>query len=349
MQIEPEDVNIDSAEIINEMEPFGFDNLEPVFSMCGVNVLNKWTVGDKSQHLRMTIESNGYKYNCIMFNGSSAYYNKQWDIVDIAFNMNINEWNNNRLLQLVLKDIKPNQKWICSDLENNYYRAIKYCLNNNRADFNFEGINFIKYDDKLLKDFVFLKKGYILVSSFSSMEKIRNLWDTIDINIGCNDGLNSQLILCPIVDDIDFGNNNVIIYDFLPGIYEYKILREKVKNSIYNFYTDSLTEVINKYLNDIVLNKDILIKFIENLKQSEEMGTVSSMSKKYGVNLYKMYKMIMYLKSLNAVQVFLKNDILKIRWNNKYDESKIKLNFQNDLINKINDLQLKFRSILGEG
>lgn len=349
MQIEPENVNIDSAEIINEMEPFGFDNLEPVFSMYGVNVLNKWTVGDKAQHLKMTLESNGYKYNCIMFNESSTYYNKQWDIVDIAFNMNINEWNNSRLLQLVLKDIKPNQRWICSDLESNYYRAIKYCLNDNREDFNFDGIDFIKYDDNFLKDFVFLKKGYILVSSLSSMEKIKDLWDTMDINIGCNDGLNSQLILCPTVDDINFENNNVIIYDFLPGIYEYKILREKAKNNIYNFYTDSLTEVINKYLNDIVLNKDVLIKFIENLKQCEEIGTVNSMSKKYGVNPYKMYTIIMYLKSLNAVKVFLKNDILKIRWNNKYDESKIKLNFQNDLINKINDLQLKFTSILGEG
>jgi single-stranded-DNA-specific exonuclease len=102
MEVNPEDVSLETAETLKMFEPFGCGNPAPLFYMEQLSVLMKRGIGNKEQHLKLLLEKDGYRYDGISFNGSKDYLDKDWDYVDVAFNMDVNEWNNNKNVQLKL-------------------------------------------------------------------------------------------------------------------------------------------------------------------------------------------------------------------------------------------------------
>lgn len=100
-------VTLENAQMISRLEPFGMNNEKPVFSLFDVAVEYVSAVGMENKHLKLRISKNGMFINCIGFSlGEWAAALKQGDIIDIAFQMDINHYQGNDSVQLVLKDIK---------------------------------------------------------------------------------------------------------------------------------------------------------------------------------------------------------------------------------------------------
>ncbi|MCZ2222600.1 MAG: single-stranded-DNA-specific exonuclease RecJ [Chitinophagales bacterium] len=103
------EINFSFYNIISQMEPFGPDNMKPVFLAEKV-VDTGFSRVVKEQHLKLSVKQNNIHFSCIGFNMADKYklleYNKPLDIV---FTIDINEWNGEKSLQLKLIDIKLNE------------------------------------------------------------------------------------------------------------------------------------------------------------------------------------------------------------------------------------------------
>ena len=100
-------LTLKNAELLSKLEPFGTGNEKPVFSLSGAAISYINAVGADKKHLRLGIQKNGRQINCIGFYmGGLAKTLRQGDMIRLAFQMDINTYQNNRTVQLILKDIK---------------------------------------------------------------------------------------------------------------------------------------------------------------------------------------------------------------------------------------------------
>lgn len=330
MDIPEEFVNIKTAELIKDFEPFGAGNPSPVFSMEGLKVFSKREVGNKGKHLKMVLKSEADTYDSIMFGAGSQYNNIDWELIDAAFNIDINEWNNKKNVQLILKDIKPNKDWMKKNIKENYYRFIKDCIDYKKNDIDFSKINFIENKIEFLNEFVFFKKGYVLVTSLESLDDL-DLYDKIKINMGVNKGQESQLIVCPRIEDIDFCENEILIYDFLPGLNSYRLLKNRCMNPIYHFISEDTIHKIDDFILDTKVEEDLFLKFSKDLMYNEVVGTIRDISIKYNTNVYKIYKILSLLKKNNILEILVKGEVMKLKLNGCIDEAVFKAEEKNNL------------------
>ena len=347
MEIDENDLNLTNAKDIKKLEPFGCGNNTPVFCMNDVSVIDKKVIGKDEKHLRFYLKCGSNKFDAVFFNGAELYKDKSWNIIDIAFTLDVNLWNNKEYLKVYLKDIKPSIKWVNSYAKNIYYKHIKKMLNTENCDFDYSKINFINKDVSFLNEFVSLSKGYILASSINSIEEISYLTDTTDIKYNEPDD-ECSIILCPDIKSFKNCNYDMLIYDFLPGDFEYSSLYNKTTGNIYNFKGSDITERLNKFIDDISLNEKNLLKFYDYIMYNEFIGTINEFSSKYVINPYKVYRMLVFLKKIKAVNIMTKGEILKITPVPDFDKLKLSAVNLNELNNKMTKFKLNIKPFLGE-
>lgn len=100
-------LTVENAKALLALEPFGMCNERPTFAISRVQIAAITSVGADNRHLKLKICKNGRYAVCIGF-GLGGYSSnlKRGDFVDIAFNMDINEYHGTETLQMVIKDIK---------------------------------------------------------------------------------------------------------------------------------------------------------------------------------------------------------------------------------------------------
>ncbi|MBI3599760.1 MAG: single-stranded-DNA-specific exonuclease RecJ [Nitrospinae bacterium] len=108
MTVELSDMDYMLIEEIERIGPFGTSNPPPLFCSKGVKVIGEpVSIGKNNAHLKMDVEDGAEVMEVIGFNVSHLL--KEIDdggIYDIAYTPMINNWGNNRKLQLKLKDIR---------------------------------------------------------------------------------------------------------------------------------------------------------------------------------------------------------------------------------------------------
>jgi single-stranded-DNA-specific exonuclease len=88
------------------LEPFGEGNPEPVFVTRELQVGQQRAVGADSQHLSLTVRNGGAWWNAIAFRrGKEA--GQLPERIDLAYHLDMNEWNGQKRLQLVVQDWRP--------------------------------------------------------------------------------------------------------------------------------------------------------------------------------------------------------------------------------------------------
>jgi single-stranded-DNA-specific exonuclease len=91
---------------INRLEPFGSGNPQPTFATYGVQVVERPRVL-KDKHLKMKVMQGGRWIDCIWWGaGEWATEIFAGDTINIAYNLSENDYNNNKHIQLILKDLK---------------------------------------------------------------------------------------------------------------------------------------------------------------------------------------------------------------------------------------------------
>lgn len=95
------------AETLSTFEPTGSGNLAPVFVTNGVTVVDARAVGKTGTHLKLKLQENGKVLDTIAFGfGHLSPKLAPGSLIDIAYNLEENEWNGMVNLQLKAKDIK---------------------------------------------------------------------------------------------------------------------------------------------------------------------------------------------------------------------------------------------------
>ncbi|MBQ4071732.1 MAG: single-stranded-DNA-specific exonuclease RecJ [Clostridia bacterium] len=108
--VELGEVNLNLAEQLQILEPFGVGNPVPNFVMYGLTVNEISPVSD-GKHTRFSFGDGKHSLSAMFFSNSPAslgIYNG--DRVDIIFNIDINEWMGRRSVQLIIKDVRPSEK-----------------------------------------------------------------------------------------------------------------------------------------------------------------------------------------------------------------------------------------------
>lgn len=101
MEIPLDVVNPALYKEIQQLQPFGFGNPEPVFATRGVTVESARLVGEGGKHLKLRLP-----LEAIAFNMGSFYGKLQNnETVDLAYTISLDTWNGNSRLQLKIKDI----------------------------------------------------------------------------------------------------------------------------------------------------------------------------------------------------------------------------------------------------
>jgi len=105
-EVELKDLTPSFYNIISQMEPFGPDNVKPVFVLRNVTDTGYSKIV-KDLHLKLSITHDNVVFNGIGFNLADKYEQlagKQ--PVDVVFTLDENEWNGNKSLQLKVIDLK---------------------------------------------------------------------------------------------------------------------------------------------------------------------------------------------------------------------------------------------------
>lgn len=101
------DIHWDFWKQLSQLMPFGQANDAPLFGSDGVKVCEVRSIGSKKQHLRLTVEQSGARHQAVGFGfGSYAKELSFGQKVNIAYDIDVNEWNGQKNLQLKIRDIQ---------------------------------------------------------------------------------------------------------------------------------------------------------------------------------------------------------------------------------------------------
>lgn len=102
--VEASDITPDLVENISRLEPFGAMNPSPVFEINGLKVKQKRLMGADNSHLRLVVAKDAYEFTSIWWQKGDIGLSCG-DELDIAFHPQLNEFNGNVSVQLIVDDI----------------------------------------------------------------------------------------------------------------------------------------------------------------------------------------------------------------------------------------------------
>jgi single-stranded-DNA-specific exonuclease len=91
---------------LDQLRPFGAGNPAPVFSSRGLEIKGKRVIGSNGEHLKLVLYDGRQTWDAIAFR-QGAWHDYLPARADVAYTLEINEWNGRSKLQLNVKDIKP--------------------------------------------------------------------------------------------------------------------------------------------------------------------------------------------------------------------------------------------------
>ena len=104
--VEADELSTENAEQISWLEPFGKANQAPVFCFNGAVIESIYTTANQ-KHLRLILDCGGKRITAFLFNKQTLDFDyRADDRVDLLFEMSINEYNNMKNLQFIIRDIR---------------------------------------------------------------------------------------------------------------------------------------------------------------------------------------------------------------------------------------------------
>jgi len=106
-EVNLEELSFDMTDRITKFQPFGYGNPEPTLMLKNVQIPSAKQVGQKKEHLQLAVQLGDKKLQAIAFRfGEHLDKIKPENNYDIAFNLEINEWQGHKKLQLRIVDLK---------------------------------------------------------------------------------------------------------------------------------------------------------------------------------------------------------------------------------------------------
>lgn len=110
LELEPEDISVNLVEELSKLEPYGASNPSPVFVLNNCTLMQKKLMGDNKNHLRLVVQNKDKNFTCVRWQNGDVSLSAG-DSLDIAFHPQINEFQGQVSVQLIIDDIhSPNLK-----------------------------------------------------------------------------------------------------------------------------------------------------------------------------------------------------------------------------------------------
>lgn len=112
-EIALEDVGPELHRQLEYFQPFGPENMAPVFVSRGVKTLVCQPVGSNGMHLKLSFARKGMEpVNAIAFGQADAteVFRESGGVVDVAYSVEVNDFRGLRSIQLNIKDIKASER-----------------------------------------------------------------------------------------------------------------------------------------------------------------------------------------------------------------------------------------------
>lgn len=106
LQLSVSDINEATYQDIQQLAPFGVDNEEPIIQINQPQVSQVQMLGNQHQHLKLTLQDGTNHVNAIGFNLGNIKYDWYQLPFNLATVLTINEWHQQRRVQLQIKDIQ---------------------------------------------------------------------------------------------------------------------------------------------------------------------------------------------------------------------------------------------------
>lgn len=108
--LSPNQISLPLAGEIGILEPYGVSNPVPVFAISNMIVEDIIPIG-MNRHLKLTLSKDGIAFTGMLFCVSSQDFPYEiYDEVDVAFNLEINEFLNTKSVQFNIKDIRMSER-----------------------------------------------------------------------------------------------------------------------------------------------------------------------------------------------------------------------------------------------
>ncbi len=104
--LDPNQLDEKLVEELSMLEPMGYMFQQPIFATRNARVLDSRTVGKDSQHLKLRIARAGQPPLDAIGFGLGAWASGMPERIDLAYHLEINEWNGRRSVQMNLEDIR---------------------------------------------------------------------------------------------------------------------------------------------------------------------------------------------------------------------------------------------------
>lgn len=104
LELSPREVDVHLVEEISKLEPFGASNPNPVFVMRNLKLKEKRLIGENKDHLRLKVQAANEEFTCLWWSKGDISL-VAGDTLDLAFHPQINEYNGNISVQLIIDDI----------------------------------------------------------------------------------------------------------------------------------------------------------------------------------------------------------------------------------------------------
>jgi single-stranded-DNA-specific exonuclease len=91
---------------LSQLEPCGYANRPPLFLSRRVHLQGQRAVGKAGRHLKLRLSAGGATWDGIAFR-QGEWAGKLPDQVDIVYHLEVNDWNDQRFLQLNVQDVRP--------------------------------------------------------------------------------------------------------------------------------------------------------------------------------------------------------------------------------------------------
>ena len=318
-ELKEDSATLDLVDNLHKLEPFGLSNPSPRFIMRDLLLTNIFKMGKNKQHLKIIVE-NKKSYECVGFNMAYLADNFQLgDKVDILFQVDENNYNNERKVQFLLKDIRLShpKSAVTNNLSMKLFEKISpenkdslYSVNTSEEDLviDIDG-------DKNINIFDYIEEDTLVITNtlngfYRALSDISLTDVEYEINFNYINEKNNkvQLIFSPNIDKIDLKRyNRVILYDYLYNKEEYSYLNKNILNS----------DNIIKYYGEE--DKIYLKNIIDNIVPSREefINKQMLMSKELHLNLDEIKRVfkILPLKTFIIFKVFKELNLLNFEMN----------------------------------
>ena len=358
----PRNIDLKLVDDLHLLEPFGMSNPTPRFIMRDLLLSNIGFVGAAKQHLKLTLQKD-HVYEAIGFN--MAYLADDFtrgDKVDVLFQLDENNYNNNRKVQFLLKDVRmAHPKSAIKDFNsiklfskivpkdtNNLYQ-IDYNLENKRIKENNFGENEISdnfynksNDIKNINIFEYFKEDTLVICNtlngfFRAYSDLSLIEEEFDVEFGeiSKNTHKIKLIFSPNLDKLDLNiYNSIILYDVLYNKQEYSYLLYNIgtNSKIMKYYDEKSKLYLNNIMENIVPTRQEFIFVYKYCITNKHIDiTLNKIKAVFGIMPLKLFTILSVFREFNLLNYEIndKNNNLIIDFT---EESVSKFNLDESLI-----------------